>query len=343
VNILIAEDEPVSLRRLQYFLEKWGHRVSAVTDGRQALDLFHRQAADMVITDWMMPGMDGLELVRRLREEGRTKPFVYIIFLTSRSDKQGIVQALSEAGVDDYVVKPFDPDELRARVGVGERTVRLERALREYSQGLESVVRWQTRMIRQTQEETIIRLLTALESRDEETGGHVRRIALFSAHLAKAMGWPAGDVDDLSLAAPMHDIGKIGVPDQILRKNGPLTAEEFETIKSHTTTGGEILGNSESSMLQMAHDIALYHHEMWDGTGYPQGLMGGRIPEAARIVALADVFDALSSDRVYRKASAPEQVLEIIGRGRGTHFDPQLFDRFLPLVPELRRIASENP
>jgi putative two-component system response regulator len=287
--------------------------------------------------------MDGLELVRRLREEGRKKPFVYVIFLTSRSDKEGIVQALSEVGVDDYMIKPFDPDELQARISVGERTVRLERALREYSQGLEAVVRWQTRMIRQTQEETIIRLLTALESRDEETGGHVRRIALFSARLAQEMGWSTSDVDDLKLAAPMHDIGKIGVPDQILRKSGPLTAEEFETIKSHTVTGGDILGNSEFSMLQMAHDIALYHHEMWDGSGYPQGLMGARIPEAARMVALADVFDALSNDRVYRKASTPEQVMQIIGRGRGTHFDPQLYDRFLSLVPELRRIASENP
>lgn len=343
MNILIAEDESITLRRLQHFLEKWDHHVIAAQNGLDALEKFLSQDIDLVITDWMMPEMDGMELVRHIRNSGGDKPYVYTILLTARGDKEDVVKGLSEVGVDDYVVKPFEPDELRARVSVGERTVRLERTLREYGAGLEKIVRKQTRLIRQTQEETIIRLLTALESRDEETGGHVRRIGLFSAHLAEAAGWTQEQVEDIRLAAPMHDIGKIGVPDAILLKKGPLTTEEFEVIKSHTVIGGQILGDSEYPMLQMAHEIALYHHERWEGSGYPENLSGEGIPAAARIVALVDVYDALSQDRVYRKASPEQEVLENMKQSRGNHFDPQFYDLFIQSIPDFKRIAAENP
>ena len=343
MNILIAEDDAITRRRLQHFLEKWDYHVLEAHDGLDALEKFLSDQIDLVITDWMMPEMDGLELVRHIRSRGQDKPFVYTILLTSRGDKDDVVKALAEVGVDDYIVKPFEPDELRARVSVGTRTVRLERTLREYGQGLEKIVRKQTRQIRQTQEETIIRLLTALESRDEETGGHVRRIGLYSAHLAQAAGWSTEKIDDLRLAAPMHDIGKIGVPDAILQKNGKLTEDEFEIIKSHTTIGGQILGDSEFPMLQMAHEIALYHHERWEGGGYPMDLEGNAIPEVARIVALVDVYDALSQDRVYRKASPEKEVLELMQVGRGSHFDPFYYDLFLESIPAFRRIAEQNP
>ncbi len=343
MNILIAEDDAITLRRLQHFLEKWDHHVTTAANGVEALEKFLDQDVELVITDWMMPEMDGMELVRQIRSGGRDKPYVYTILLTSRGEKEDVVKGLSEVGVDDYVVKPFEPDELRARLSVGERTVRLERTLREYGKGLEKIVRMQTRLIRKTQEETIIRLLTALESRDEETGGHVRRIGLFSAHLAEAAGWTQEEVEDIRLAAPMHDIGKIGVPDAILRKEGPLTTDEFEVIKSHTTIGGQILGDSEFPMLQMAHEIALYHHERFDGGGYPEDRNGEDIPVAARIVALVDVYDALSQDRVYRKACPLEEVLESMRKSRGSHFDPDLFDLFLEAIPDFRRIAAKNP
>ena len=202
MNILIAEDDAITLRRLQHFLEKWDHHVTTAANGVEALEKFLDQDVELVITDWMMPEMDGMELVRQIRSGGRDKPYVYTILLTSRGEKEDVVKGLSEVGVDDYVVKPFEPDELRARLSVGERTVRLERTLREYGKGLEKIVRMQTRLIRKTQEETIIRLLTALESRDEETGGHVRRIGLFSAHLAEAAGWTQEEVEDIRLAAP---------------------------------------------------------------------------------------------------------------------------------------------
>jgi len=343
LNILIAEDDAITLRRLQHFLEKWDHHVVTAVNGEDALEKFMAQDVELVITDWMMPEMDGMELVRRIRSGGSDKPYVYTILLTSRGEKEDVVKGLSEVGVDDYVVKPFEPDELRARLSVGERTVRLERTLREYGKGLEKIVRMQTRLIRKTQEETIIRLLTALESRDEETGGHVRRIGLFSAHLAEKAGWTREEVEDIRLAAPMHDIGKIGVPDAILQKEGPLTTDEFEIIKSHTTIGGQILGDSEFPMLQMAHGIALSHHEWWNGDGYPAGLSGEEIPEAARIVALADVFDALSNDRVYAKARPAEEVAEYMAQRRGTQFDPYFYDLFMDRVPEFEKISTENP
>ncbi|MBN1662409.1 MAG: response regulator [Deltaproteobacteria bacterium] len=343
MNILIAEDDAITLRRIQHFLEKWDHHVITAKDGLEALEKFISEEVDIVLTDWNMPQMDGLELVRRINKHTPEKPYVYTIFLTSRGDKQDVVAALSEEGVDDYLVKPFDPDELKARVGVGQRTVRLERALKEYGQGLEKIVRKQTRVIRETQEETIYRLLTALETRDEETGGHVRRIALSSAIMAEALGWERDKIEDMRLAAPMHDIGKIGVPDAILLKPGKLTPEEFEVMKTHTAIGGQILGGSHFRMLQMAHDIAVSHHEKWNGTGYPKTLAGEAIPLAGRILAIVDVFDALSHDRVYHKAEPEKKVLEIMRQGRGSHFDPKLFDLFIELLPRLRVIAAENP
>jgi len=343
LKILIAEDDAITRRRLRHFLEKWGHHVISSENGLDALEHFLSQEIDIVITDWMMPEMDGLELVGHIRSRGRDKAYVYTILLTSRGDKEDVVKGLAEVGVDDYVIKPFEPDELRARLTVGERTVRLERTLREYGEGLEKIVQKQTLLIRQTQEETIIRLLTALESRDEETGGHVKRIGLYSAYLAEAAGWSKQQVDDIRLASPMHDIGKIGVPDAILQKKGPLTVDEFEVIKSHTTIGGQILGNSEYPMLQMAHEIALFHHEKWEGLGYPENRTGDEIPEAARIVALVDVYDALSQDRVYRKAEPEEEVLRKMEKAKGSHFDPYFYNLFMKSLPAFRQIANANP
>jgi len=342
LNILIAEDDSVTRRKLQHFLEKWQHDVTACENGLYALEHFVSMDVDMVITDWMMPEMDGLQLVEHIRSRGRDKPYVYTILLTSKGEKKDIIKGLSEGGVDDYVIKPFDPGELRARLSVGERILHLERILREYGKGLEKIVQKQTGIIRQTQEETILRLTSALQSKDEETGGHVRRIGLYSAHIAEAAGWPKQQVEDIRLAAPMHDIGKIGVPDAILHKKGPLTADEFEIIKTHSRMGGHILGDSEFPMLQMARDIALYHHERWDGTGYPEHLSGEDIPPAARIVAVVDVYDALSHDRVYRNAVPDEEIMQVMGKAQGGHFDPYFYELFVQSVPVFKMIAQKT-
>ena len=341
MNVLVIEDEIITLSRIVYFLDKWGYSISTAENGSKGLEKFFAGSIDIVVTDWLMPEMDGPELVKSIRSSD--KPFVYIIFLTSMGKIENVVKALSETGADDYLVKPFEPDVLRARLGVGKRTVRLERRLREYGHSLENIVKKQTRIIRKTQEETILRLLTALGARDKETGGHVKRIGLFSALLAEAALWPSDRIADIYLAAPMHDIGKIGISDLILRKKGRLTKTEFDIIKSHTVIGGEILKDSEFPMLQLAHEIALYHHERWDGKGYPVGLVREQIPESARIVAIVDVYDAISQGRIYRKAYAENKVFKSMREGKGSHFDPDLYDLFVNLIPEYKRIAKENP
>jgi len=342
MNILIAEDDTITRKRLQHFIENWGYRVIAAKNGLEALELSLSNNTDILITDWMMPEMDGIELVRNIRN-GPNAAYIYIILLTAKSAKQDMLEGLQDSGVDDYVVKPFDPDLLRARISVGARTVTLERTLRKYNKGLEKLVQHQTSVIKKTNEETIIRLLTALESRDEETAGHVRRIALFSSLTADAAGWTPERVEDIRLSAPMHDIGKIGIPDAILRKKSQLNKEEFNIIKNHTTIGGQILEGSEYPMLQMACDIALNHHEWWDGKGYPAGLKGEEIPDAARIVALSDVYDALSNDRVYATALPAKEVIDYMAKRRGTQFDPYFYDIFMDLLPEFVKISSEHP
>jgi putative two-component system response regulator len=208
---------------------------------------------------------------------------------------------------------------------------------------LEEQVLRQTEQIHRAHEETIHRLVGASMYRDEETGAHIVRVGLSSALMAEALGWSADEVDRIRLAAPMHDVGKIGIPDAILQKPGKLTAEEFEIMKTHTTIGARLLDHSESPMLHMARDIALSHHERWDGSGYPRGLAGEAISTAARIVAIVDVYDALSHDRVYRPAMREEQVLDIVKEGRGTHFQPDLVDLLLSLLPQMKSIAAQNP
>ncbi len=342
MNVLVAEDDTITRKRLQHFIEKWGYRVITAKNGLEALELSLSNNTDILVTDWMMPEMDGIELIRNIRNAPNSN-YVYIILVTSKSDKEDMLEGLLTGEVDDYVVKPFDPDLLRARISVGARTVTLERTLRKYNEGLEKLVQHQTSVIKKTKEETIFRLLTALESRDEETAGHVRRIALFSSLTAKSAGWTPESVDDIRIAAPMHDIGKIGIPDAILRKKDELSEEEFDIMKNHPSIGGQILEGSEYPMLQMAHGIALGHHEWWNGKGYPGGLSGEEIPEAARIVALADVYDALGNDRVYADARPADEVREYLLKRRGTQFDPYYYDIFADLIPEFVKISAENP
>lgn len=337
MRILIAEDEPVSRRLLRHYLEQWGHDVTVAPNGRLALERFLHSKQDLVITDWTMPEMDGVELARHIRSLGSEGwPYVYIIMLTARASHQDAAQGLIQGAVDDYVIKPFDPGELRARLQVGERTVRLERALSDYSRGLEAKVRQQTLQIRSSQEETIIRLLAALEHRDVETGEHVRRIGLYSARLAEALGWSPEAVDDIRLAAPMHDIGKIGVPDRILQKGGTLTEEEWIIMKSHTSMGANILKDSSVPFIQMGARIADCHHEKWDGSGYPDGLRGPAIPLGARILQVVDVFDALTTTRPYRQALPGAEALAVLeAEMRRGWWDPDIVRAFTRLAPGL--------
>jgi putative two-component system response regulator len=249
------------------------------------------------------------------------------------------VRAL-ELGAFGYIVKPFEANELFINISNALRRRELELERDRYEERLEDEVRERTAEIRAAQEQVILRLMSASGYRDEETGDHIRRMGEYAAVLARAAGWDAGATDEMRLAAPMHDIGKIGVADAILHKAGKLTPGEFAQIQEHSRIGFRILEGSGIPLLDLAGEIALHHHEKWDGSGYPDGLAGESIPEAARIVAICDVYDALVTDRVYRRAFSEEQALAIMSEGRGGHFDPRLFDIFLAKLPELREVRA---
>ena len=342
MHILIAEDQQVARLILATHLRDWGYEVTETSNGTEALDFLvdHNLEIDMLITDWSMPGMDGLDLARRVRSLSESTQYIYIILLTGKSDLDDIVQGFTLGGVDDYIVKPFEAHELHSRVQVGKRLIQAERSQRLYSKHLEAIVREQTRAILETQNEIISRLVTALESYDEETGSHVRRIGIMSAFLARIMGLPPDQVEAMHSAAPMHDIGKIGVPTALLLKPGPLDAEEYEKVKQHALIGGKILSDSNNMTIRLAERIARAHHENWDGSGYPYGLKGEEIPLEARIVSVVDVYDALRSDRIYRPGLPEGEVLEYIRNQRAIKFDPVICDAFLGNIDELRSLCA---
>ncbi len=342
MHILFAEDQETARHFLASHLRTMGHTVTEAGNGQEALNsltvnMFSQGAEEigMLITDWDMPVMNGVELAKRARVL-REAQYLYIILLTGKGEFNDRLHGFAEGGVDDYVVKPFEIDELKLRIQVGVRLIQAERSLREYTQGLERIVRNQTQLIRDTQSEIISRLFNALLSRHAETGSHVRRIGLMSAFIAEKLGWSTSQVDLIRAAAPLHDVGKIGISDAILLKPGPLTHDERQIIQQHAEIGGKILSNSQSPIIQMAERIALWHHENWDGTGYPHKLAGELIPMEARIIALVDVYDALRSDRVYRRSLEDQAVMEILAKGRGTKFQPELFDLFVSNLPAIQ-------
>lgn len=338
-NILIVDDERYMRELASRWLASMGWNCVTADDAQAAWECLQSQEIQVVTLDINMPGRSGLDLLAQISAE---QPETQIVMLTARGESQTAIDALTR-GACGYLVKPVEREELVFQV---ERALERRRMLvqqREHTQQLERKVREQTCLIRQAHEETIHRLVTASMYRDEETGAHVKRVGLYSELITEAIGWPLEQVEQIRMAAPMHDVGKIGVPDAILQKPAKLSPAEYEIMQQHTVIGANILANSQSPMLQMAGEIALCHHERWDGTGYPNGLRESAIPEAARIVAIVDVYDALTHDRVYRPALPEHEALEIIEQGHGTHFDPILLRVFFSLLPELRRLATENP
>ena len=335
MHILFAEDQETARFFLSSHLRAMGHTVTEAANGQEALNcltvnMFAADAEEigMLITDWDMPIMDGVELAKRARAL-REAQYLYIILLTGKDAFSDRLHGYAEGGVDDYIIKPFEIDELKLRIQVGIRVIQAERSLREYTTGLERIVRNQTMEIRETQSEIIARLFNAILSRHAETGSHVRRIGIMSAFMAEKLGWSSEQVDLIRAAAPLHDVGKIGISDAILLKPGPLSADERLIIQQHSSIGGKILSNSKSPVIQMAERIAVWHHENWDGSGYPHRLKGNDIPIEAQVVGLVDVYDALRSDRVYRRGLKDDAVIEILGRGRERKFQPDLLDLFL--------------
>lgn len=338
-TVLVVDDESHIRKLLSRWLSDAGWITASAGSAEEALDILATQEIRVVTSDLNMPGHSGRWLLEKIVSKF---PDTAVLMLTASSDTQVAIDALTH-GAAGYLLKPVQREEFlfQVRQTWDHGQLRLER--REHLRTLECRVQEQTVAIQQAHEETIHRLLTAAACRDEETGAHIRRTGLFSEVLALSAGWSQAEAEQLRMAAPMHDVGKIGIPDAILRKPGKLTAEEYEVMKQHTVIGARMLAGSDSPVLQLAETIALGHHERWDGTGYPHGLAGEQIPEAARILAIVDVYDALSHDRVYRAAFPEDVVLWMMREGQGSQFDPSLLALFLTVHDEIREISALHP
>ena len=326
--IAIVEDTPVNLVLMQSLVGRLGdHQCHTFSNSLDGLTWCSANAPDLIIVDYMMPDMDGLSFIRRCRADDhlRDQP---ILMVTAAAEREVRYAAL-EAGATDFLTKPIDKNEFNPRVRNMLRLRASMVAVSRRAEELDEEVRRATEEIHAREQETVTRLARAAEFRDPETGAHILRMAQYSALIAKRVGMPQEDLERLLTAAPMHDVGKLGTPDYILLKQGKLTPEELVIMRTHASIGFEILKDSSSPVLRMAAEIAMSHHEKFDGSGYPAGLSGDAIPLVGRIVAVADVFDALTSRRPYKPAWPIEQAREYLIKGRGTHFDPRCVDEFL--------------
>ena len=342
-TILVVDDEPANVKLLSKTLVMAGYQqIVPTTESGEVMDLCRRHQVDLVLLDLAMPGLDGFDILELLRVEGGAHP-VPVLVLTAQADRVSRIRAL-QAGARDFVTKPFDAVELVSRVNNLVEVRQYHKSLAEQNRLLEEQVRQRTRELHDTRLEIIRRLGRAAEYRDNETGLHIIRMSNYSQLLGRAAGLSEAQAEMLLQASPMHDLGKIGIPDEILLKPGRLDPDEWLVMKTHAAIGARILAGHESELLKMAAQIALSHHEKWDGSGYPEGLRGEEIPLVARAVAVADVFDALTSERPYKKAWPDEKAIDEIRRCVGSHFDPALgrcFEEVLPQMLEIKQRYAE--
>jgi len=331
MRILTVDDDEIARELLNLTLQGSGHEVHSASNGVEAMEILKNSDCRMVVTDWEMPEMDGLELCRAIRQAD-LPGYIYTIILTAHGTHEEAVQGLS-AGADDFITKPFNPAEMTVRVSAGERILGME-----------------------TRDVAIFAMAQLAESRDPESGAHLERVQCYCRTLANwlaARNIPGYIVDTafikmLVSTSPLHDIGKIGIPDAVLLKPGRLSDREFEIMKTHAALGAQTLNAAlkkfpEAKFLQMARDIAEFHHEQFDGSGYPHGLTGANIPLSARLVAVADVYDALTSRRVYKNAFRHDVAKSIIREEGGSHFDPHLVQAFLEAEEEFIQIRQRYP
>jgi putative two-component system response regulator len=335
-KILIVDDQQANINLLEGILEAAGYtELVSVTDPREVASLFVRLQPDLVLLDLMMPHLDGFQVMEQLKPFISERAYLPILVLTADVTKEAKRQALA-IGAKDFLTKPFDHTEVLLRIRNLLQTRHLHMRLLDHNRILEekvlertSALRKRTSELEEAQVEMLERLAAAGEYRDDATGQHTRRVGDLSAHLAQALGLPDTLVEVIRRAAPLHDVGKIGTSDAILLKPGKLTPTEFEVMKRHTIIGARILSGGHSEMTQTAESIAMTHHERWDGSGYPQGLKGEAIPIAGRIVALVDVFDALTHERPYKEAWTVEEAVAEIRRQEARQFDPAVVEAFL--------------
>ena len=336
-RVLIVDDEPNNLKLLGQILQD-KYQLSFATDGKKALDAVRTLKPDIILLDIMMPEMDGYETCRRLKADPETST-IPIIFITAMGEIEDEHRGF-EVGAVDYITKPVSVPIVQARV-------RTHLALYDQNLVLEEMVQQRTMELRKALQkleiyslDSIHRLTRAAEYKDEETGAHIQRMSQYSAVVARQMGLAENVINSILYAAPMHDVGKIGIPDSILLKPGKLTADEWEIMKKHTTFGGKILKGAKAGYLKLGEVIAMTHHEKWDGSGYPKGLKGKKIPKIGRIIAIADVFDALTSKRPYKEPFSIEKSFAIIEEGRGSHFDPAVVEAFFAIKDEILSIKE---
>jgi putative two-component system response regulator len=331
-TILVVDDTPTNISVLTEILRD-DYRVLAAINGEQALKIARADPPpDLILLDVMMPGMSGHEVCQRLKAESRTRK-IPVIFVTAMSQVEDEARGFA-LGAVDYITKPVSPPIVKARV-------KTHLALYDQNRELERMVRERTSELHHTRLEIIKRLGRAGEFRDNETGMHVIRVAHFCRLLGEAARMNEEDVDLLFNAAPMHDIGKIGIRDHVLLKPGKLDDEEIKVMRQHVPFGGEIIGEHSDALLSMARIIAQTHHEKWDGTGYHRGLKGEEIPLVGRITSIADVFDALTSVRPYKKAWPVEDAVKLIQREAGTSFDPDLVQKFVAILPQILAVREQ--
>lgn len=352
-SILVVDDTPENIKLLVELLRD-RHDTLIANNGERALKLAAGdKTPDLILLDVMMPEMDGYEVIRRLKSNPRTCD-IPVIFLTAKSEVEDETLGLS-LGAADYITKPITPAILQARVTCQLQLKQAADFLRDKNQFLEAEVAKRTRQLEAIQDVTVLAMSSMAETRDNETGNHILRTQRYVQLLARQLkDHPRFshvlDDDRIKLlykSAPLHDIGKVGIPDGILLKPGKLTPEEFEIMKTHAALGCEAIRRAENALgmeldfLSVAKEIALSHHEKWDGSGYPQGLAGEAIPIPARLMALADVYDALISKRVYKDAMRHEDALAILARGRASHFDPDVYDAFEAVQAQFQAISVE--
>lgn len=331
-TVLVVDDTPENIDVLVGTLKE-EYNVKAAINGEMALKIVRSSPPDILLLDIMMPGIDGYEVCRRLKEDHTTR-HIPIIFITAMTEMQDELTGL-ELGAVDYITKPISPPIVKARV-------RTHLALYDQNRELDRKVRIQTEQLHETRLQVIRRLGRAAEFKDDDTGLHVIRMSKYTYALGLAAGMNESEAETLMNAAPMHDIGKIGIPDHILKKPGKLSDAEFDVIQTHCEIGAKIIGEDDSELLKLAKIIALTHHEKWNGKGYPKGLKGEEIPRIGRIVAITDVFDALTSSRPYKEAWSVEDAVDLLKSEAGEHFDPQLVTLFVGVLPEILKIKKAH-
>lgn len=337
-TILIVDDVPENIDVLKRLLIG-NYKIKVALNGPDALKVAgSSHPPDLILLDIIMPGMDGIEVCRKIKAEPGTAK-IPVIFVTAKD--QSMDEALGfKAGAVDYISKPISPPVVLARIkthlALYDQNRVLEEKVSERTQQLQEALA----KVKTASLDTILRLTNAAEYKDEDTGAHIQRMSNYCAAIARQMGVNPNSVDWLLYAAPMHDIGKIGIPDRILLKPDKLDPEEWEIMKLHTVIGGKILHGSKAGFIRLGEVIALTHHEKWDGSGYPHGLKGKKIPLVGRITALADVFDALTTQRPYKKPFSIEKSFRIIQEGRGSHFDPEVVDAFFNIEKEILTIKE---